>query len=178
MSSLKSILVVLLCFVLAMSALAEKPVRSIPSAGKAVALTFDDGLIPEIHERMLDICKEEGAVVTFFPIGNWVRDRELMERAIREGHEVGNHTMTHATLPELSRDEIFEEINGFQLMMKTEYGVEPKIFRAPRLRYDERVMEVLKELGLPAINASVGTRDWAPEVTATDVLKAATEEPH
>jgi len=73
-----------------------------------VALTFDDGPGP-MTERILDILAAHGARATFFvlgrnvaeapwtqPPGDAARARALVERMVRGGHVVGNHTFSHA----------------------------------------------------------------------------------
>jgi len=62
----------------------------------SVYLTFDDGPHPEITPWVLDLLSEHGAKATFFVVGSRVqRFPEVMERMRKEGHGVGNHTMTH-----------------------------------------------------------------------------------
>jgi peptidoglycan/xylan/chitin deacetylase (PgdA/CDA1 family) len=46
--------------------------------------------------RVLDVLAERGLKATFFVVGEQLRaHRELAERAVAEGHWVGNHTLTH-----------------------------------------------------------------------------------
>jgi peptidoglycan/xylan/chitin deacetylase (PgdA/CDA1 family) len=155
-----------------------KPIKAIQAAGKVVALTFDDGLEPEIHRQMLDILKRESVSVTFFMIGEKVNDKCLIKRAIIEGHEIGNHSMTHPVLPKLSMEEIKIEIIGFQDKMKQDYNYVPVVFRAPKLQYDDRVMKVLLSQKLTPINATVGTKDFLETTTPDDIVFAATESPN
>jgi peptidoglycan-N-acetylglucosamine deacetylase len=64
-----------------------------------VTLTFDNGPTPGTTEGVLDVLGERGLRATFFVVGSdLLRDgrRELAERAAREGHWHGNHTMTHS----------------------------------------------------------------------------------
>lgn len=145
--------------------LSKKPIKCVSGYGKAVALTFDDGLRPEIHKQLLNLAKKESVLVTFFLIGNTVDKNRLLKRTIREGHEIGNHSMTHSVLTKLSDEELRSEILDFQMMFKEDYDYVPTVFRAPKLQYDERVMKVLKESNLIPVNATVGTKDWAEDTT-------------
>lgn len=65
--------------------------------GRKVAyLTFDDGPIPEVTPRVLDILDRFGVKATFFMVGdNARRYPELVEEVRRRGHSIGNHTMHH-----------------------------------------------------------------------------------
>ena len=62
---------------------------------KEVALTFDDG--PSSYTGgILDTLKKYDAKATFFTLGNQISEFPLpMQRAVAEGHVVGNHTWDH-----------------------------------------------------------------------------------
>lgn len=63
------------------------------------ALTFDDGPHPEFTPRLLDLLDRHGVRATFFVIGRRAEARpDLVEREIRSGHAVGNHTWDHPRL--------------------------------------------------------------------------------
>jgi peptidoglycan-N-acetylglucosamine deacetylase len=57
-----------------------------------VALTIDDGPDPVSTPAILDLLQEHGAHATFFLISGRVPGNEaVVERLVREGHEIGNH---------------------------------------------------------------------------------------
>jgi peptidoglycan/xylan/chitin deacetylase (PgdA/CDA1 family) len=61
-----------------------------------VYLTFDDGPHPKITPWILDHLKEQDVKATFFCVGdNILKYPEIFERIKLEGHQVGNHTMSH-----------------------------------------------------------------------------------
>lgn len=63
-----------------------------------VGLTFDNGPEPEATPLVLDALARRGLTATFFPIAQKLRDparRALAERALADGHRIGNHTLTH-----------------------------------------------------------------------------------
>ncbi len=64
--------------------------------GRDVFLTFDDGPTPGITEWILDELGRFGAKATFFCLGkNAEAHPDLMERIVREGHRIGNHSYGH-----------------------------------------------------------------------------------
>jgi peptidoglycan/xylan/chitin deacetylase (PgdA/CDA1 family) len=66
--------------------------------GRRLTLTFDNGPTAGVTEGVLDALAAHCAPATFFTVGNDLRragSRALLERAVAEGHWVGNHTMTH-----------------------------------------------------------------------------------
>lgn len=67
-----------------------------PTDGKTIYLTFDDGPHPEITPWVLDQLDIYGAKASFFCVGeNVARYPELYAEIIRRGHRVGNHTQHH-----------------------------------------------------------------------------------
>ncbi|MCK9163044.1 MAG: polysaccharide deacetylase family protein [Bacteroidales bacterium] len=68
----------------------------IPSKGKNIYLTFDDGPVPEVTPEVLDLLDEYNAKATFFCVGDNVKKYpEIFEDIIKRGHRVGNHTFHH-----------------------------------------------------------------------------------
>ena len=61
-----------------------------------VYLTFDDGPIPEVTPWVLEELKRYKAKATFFCIGdNVIKNPEIFQKILSEGHSVGNHTFNH-----------------------------------------------------------------------------------
>ena len=97
-----------------------------------VALTFDDGPDPNWTPKILDILKEKGVQATFFVVGeNALTERGLLQRLIREGHEVGSHTYTHPNLARASTNETTLELNSNQRLFQAFTGHSLRLFRAP-----------------------------------------------
>jgi peptidoglycan/xylan/chitin deacetylase (PgdA/CDA1 family) len=149
----------------------REPIGNVTTDQPAVALTFDDGpcwLTP----KFLELFKKEGVKATFFECGKSIKKNpELAKRILKEGHEIGNHTISHPHLSKLKTDsEIRKEIAGNQEVIKDAVGVEPKVFRAPFGEHDERVWKVLDELKLSSVMARVDTRDWDNENATVDSI--------
>lgn len=63
---------------------------------KVLYYTFDDGPIPELTPKILDILKKYNAKATFFMVGDNIRKHpEIYEKVIAEGHATGNHSYNH-----------------------------------------------------------------------------------
>jgi peptidoglycan-N-acetylglucosamine deacetylase len=68
-----------------------------PSLEKRVTLTFDNGPDPATTPYVLDILARRGVKTTFFIVGEkLLAHRHLAERAVAEGHWIGNHTWSHS----------------------------------------------------------------------------------
>lgn len=126
---------------------------------KLVALTFDDGPAAGVTDRLLNILKEKQVVATFFVLGtNAERVPDLVRRAATEGHEIGNHTMTHRDLSRLDKNSIVMEVRGVEMILKRILGVEKNwLVRPP---YGAVGDLVSREVGQPMINWNVDPLDW------------------
>jgi len=137
-----------------------------PRDRKAIALTFDDGP-SESTPRLLDLLDVHGARATFFQIGRHVeRLPEIAREVVRRGHEIGNHTYSHAPLylrhPRFVRD----EVAAGQEAIRTVTGVEARWFRAP---YGARwfgLRQAQEELRLMGVTWSTMALDWGLDCTA------------
>ncbi len=80
-----------------------------------VSITFDDGYDRTAIKKVLDVLKEENLKATFFVIGkNLNNNTDLWKRAVKEGHEICNHTYYHQLLGKMSNDKIIKEITDWE----------------------------------------------------------------
>lgn len=94
-----------------------------------VALTFDDGPHPGSTPQLLDLLARHDARATFFMLGEAAQQfPDLVRRAAEEGHAIGNHTWSHASLARLGRRERLEEIHACEATLG---GVGHRLFRPP-----------------------------------------------
>lgn len=83
----------------------------LPTEGKTVALTFDDGPSPQTTSAILDTLRRFGVQATFFVLGEAVeKSPDLLRRIVAEGHSVGLHGYGHRPFVLLSDREIRDEI--------------------------------------------------------------------
>jgi peptidoglycan/xylan/chitin deacetylase (PgdA/CDA1 family) len=127
---------------------------------RCVALTFDDGPA-EVTARLLDILGEHGARATFFLVGRNVREfPRLVRREAAEGHELANHTDTHANLRQLSHRQILAELRRAQSAIRRTTGVTPRLMRPPYGATDGRVAAVSARMKLAQVLWSLDPLDW------------------
>ena len=82
-------------------------------AKRTISLTFDDGPHPITTPHLLDVLSADRVPATFFVTGSVaVQHPELIRRLAREGHAIGNHSLTHADLNDVgsfrSREELVQ----------------------------------------------------------------------
>ncbi len=129
---------------------------------RIVALTFDDGPHPRYTHAILDLLREYDAKATFFVIGkNLEYYADAARRAVREGHEIGNHTYSHPTLKSLSFAQIKAELIRNKAAIEEALGISVNLFRPPEGSRTRAVEEAAAFCGCPLILWSVDTRDWS-----------------
>lgn len=126
---------------------------------KRVAITVDDCYNIENVQAILDLCKQHGIPVTFFVIGSALKmkDASVWRAAVESGHEIGNHTWSHARLPDLNSRDIKLQLNRTQEKLNTLLGYEynMQVMRPPYGRLstdpdkksDIRVVEAIEAAG-------------------------------
>jgi peptidoglycan/xylan/chitin deacetylase (PgdA/CDA1 family) len=69
-----------------------------PTECNAVHLSFDNGADRGHAEMILDVVREEQVPLSFGMTGQWAQQNpDLTQRIVEEGHEVINHTWSHAS---------------------------------------------------------------------------------
>nr|AFJ42541.1 NodB [Mesorhizobium plurifarium] len=138
---------------------------------RSVYLTFDDGPNPLCTPQILNLLAEYRVPATFFVIGAYALGQpELIQRMIAEGHQVGNHTMTHPDLSGRGLDEVQREIfdaNAAIMMACPQASV--RHMRAPYGNWTEEIFAASAIADLAAIHWSVGPRDWSRSGVGTIV---------
>lgn len=131
-----------------------------PATRRAIAITFDDGP-SESTPLLLSLLAQYRVKATFFVCGHHARRLpHVLRQAIREGHEIGNHTDTHEALYLRGPDFILEQIARTQDSIKHIAGLEPTLFRPT---YGARwlgLREAQHKLGLTCVMWTAIARDW------------------
>ncbi|UOR12973.1 polysaccharide deacetylase family protein [Halobacillus amylolyticus] len=139
--------------------------KPINDANEQVALlTFDDA--PDEHA--LDIAKklkELDAPAIFFVNGHFIsspEEQEVLKQIHELGFPIGNHTATHASLRDISKEQQREEIVGLNDKIEEIIGERPKFFRAPFGQNTDFSMRLAEEEGMLVMNWTYGY-DWNAE---------------
>lgn len=106
----------------------------------AIFLTFDDGPVPGVTDKVLDMLAASEVKATFFCIGHNVQKHpELYRRILDEGHAVGNHTFHHLNGWRSNDETYLEDVE------KCADLVSSRLFRPPYGRIGYRQMQLLKQ---------------------------------
>ncbi len=128
---------------------------------KSILLTFDQGYENGLTAQILDTLKEKKVKAVFFILKDYAeRNPQLVQRMIDEGHIVGNHSVSHLSMPELSPEECAEEINGMQQYMKEKFGYDMTLFRPPMGEFSEQSLKITADCGCRTMLWSFAYADW------------------
>jgi len=136
---------------------------------RVASLTFDDGPNEPYTSQVLDILAEFDVKATFFVIGeNAERSPASVERAAREGHEIGSHTYNDTVLPFKGPRAIGEQIERSSSIIERLTGARPALFRAPHGWRNPWVNPVASSHGVRPVAWTLGV--WDTDRPGADVI--------
>lgn len=152
----------------------QLPIYSVQRDQKVVSLTFDAAWGNEDTQALIDILKKYNVRATFFVVGDWAERYPESVKALHDaGHEVMNHSDTHAHMTKLSRDQILADVEACNDTVEKVTGVRPTLFRPPYGEYDDKVIAAIRSLGMEPIQWDVDSLDWK-ELSAEEITRRVT----
>lgn len=128
---------------------------------KYIALTFDDGPMPGSTNRILETLDQYDAKATFFMLGNNVQaNPDLAKKVADNGHEIANHSITHADLNKVSAEQVRKEMIDSKKLIENITGKTPTLFRPPYGSKNDAVHEIANETEQSIALWSIDTYDW------------------
>ena len=112
----------------------------VPTSRNEIFLTFDDGPVPEITPRVVNILKKYNVKATFFCVGENVhRYPELFDLLQKEGHAVGNHTYHHVKAWKTDYNVYLSEVEQCSRLVKS------NLFRPPHGQINRKIARQLRK---------------------------------
>jgi len=141
---------------------------------RKVALTFDDGPSKPSTEGVLDTLGDLGVKATFFCVGvNATLHPDLVARAYRENHAIGNHSMDHSRWSGLKFTDDGHIDQASQAISRI-IGQTPLLYRPPWGWLTPWEGRRLSGRGYTIVGWDVFTLDWQlPEPDGEGVAESA-----
>lgn len=125
---------------------------------KYIALTFDDGPDKVITNKVINALKENDAHATFFMIGNKISDnKEIILRQLSLGNEMGSHSFDHKNLTNITKNELYYELNKTNKDYKNITGEDILYVRPPYGSLNRKTRHIINK---PIILWDIDTEDW------------------
>ena len=157
---------------------AEPPItfNSVHVDGPYIALTFDDGPSPVLTPKLLDLLAARHLKATFFVVGQNAADHpDILKRAVREGHEIANHSWSHPNLGKMSDEAVRRELQKTDDAIAAAIGKRPTLMRPPYGSITANQKKwIHQEFGYRIIIWDVDPLDWkrpGPSVVTARILK-------
>ena len=118
---------------------------------EVIYLTFDEAR-NGYTLAYINMLAENNVKAVFFITGPYLKEhQDLVRRMLEEGHVVGNHTIHHPSLPELSDSQLEEEVLGLDRAFREKFGQSMVFLRPPKGEYSERTLALTQNLILQLI---------------------------
>ena len=128
---------------------------------KFVYLTFDEGYEAGYTSQILKTLKDNDVKATFFITAHYLNTQpELVKRMINEGHIVGNHTVNHKSMPDLTEEQIKTEVMDLHKSIFEKFQYEMKYIRPPMGEFSEKSLNITNSLGYKTVMWSFAYEDW------------------
>ena len=134
---------------------------------KVVYLTFDDGPIPEVTPKLLDVLEQEKVHATFFMVAdNVTKYPQIYHRVVANGHRIGNHTYHHIKGTKYKLADYIADVKKADVILGG-----TKLFRPPYGRVLPKQLIALRSQGYKIILWDVLTHDYEKSHTAEDLVR-------
>jgi peptidoglycan/xylan/chitin deacetylase (PgdA/CDA1 family) len=150
--------------------------NSVHVDGPYIAMTFDDGPSATLTPKLLELLAAHHIKATFFVIGENVAEHpEIVARAAREGHEIGNHSWSHPNFGKMSDEGVRSQLQRTDDAIKSASGSRPTLMRPPYGSITARQKHwIHNDFGYRVILWDVDPLDWkrpGPAVVRNRILK-------
>lgn len=133
---------------------------SVPTARKAVTLTFDDGPNPRNTPGLLKLLDKKSIPAHFFLVGRHLtRHKSIARETVAAGHEVGNHTYHHIPLTLLPSRVIRKELIETEKLLDEIAPDRVHTVRPPMGWFSQRVLNRFRDLDLMPVMGDVYPQD-------------------
>lgn len=160
------------CGVIGVSAVSKEiPIYCVDTSKKEIALTFDAAWGDDDTDELISILNENNAKASFFAVGGFIkRFPESVKKFAANGHEILNHSDSHAHMAGLNEEQIKEELDGCEKKINDTVGKSLKLFRPPYGEYNDSVIKYAKNAGYTAIQWDVDSLDWK-DLSADEIYR-------
>lgn len=153
---------------------------------KSVVLTFDDGPHHKNTAAILDVLKQYDAKAYFFAVGKNIgkvkgddiklfKKSKQLQRALKEGHVLANHSFSHSVLTKFDKSKQAEELSSTNKLLTAITGEKTQDFRPPYGAKNKQLIQVSKDEGMRSVMWNIDSMDWGDPIPASIVKRTMAE---
>ena len=132
---------------------------AVDTSQRLVALTFDDGPMPNWTPMVHDILDEARIPATFFMVGQRAVANARLIHGRMDRHAVGNHTWAHTDLSRMTHAQAHHAIHRAHTAITSVTGKEPRLLRPPLGNVGGTTLSAAGQLGYEIILWSLKMRE-------------------
>lgn len=122
-----------------------------------IALTFDDGP-SQYTKEIVELLNKYNANATFFILGNKINNyQETLKFLLQNGNELGNHSYNHKQLTKLSEQELKQQIESTNKIVKETLNYDIHLLRPT---YGAITNQLKNNIDMEIVLWNVDTKDW------------------
>lgn len=153
----------------------KKPIYSVDTREKRVAISFDAAWGADKTLSIMDILDANNAKATFFLVGFWIEKYpELIKTMDERGFEVGNHSANHPRMSKLTKKQKELELKTVNDAIYNIISKRPTVFRPPFGDYDDQTVDCVNGLGMHCVQWSIDSLDWK-DISCDEIVKRCTK---
>src|SRR3954454_4600286 len=149
--------------------------RMLPTTGRDVALTFDDGPHPVGTPAVLETLAARDAKATFFLVGEQVeRHRSLAAEIAAEGHGIALHGYRHNLLLRVPPRALADDLRRAHALIAETTGRAPSVYRPPYGVFSLAGLRIARREGWEPMLWSKWGTDWRKFISPATIAERVT----
>ncbi len=139
---------------------------------KLIALTFDDGPDKTLTPLVLDKLEKYNVPATFMMVGSKIGEntKDVIERVIDLGCEIGNHSWSYADMANMTSEEVKKSVADTTYAIEQYSGTTPLFFRPPNLSTSDTMFDAIDMPFVSGITANDWDQSTSAEQRANAIL--------
>lgn len=128
---------------------------------KKIYLTFDEGYEAGYTNQIIDTLNKYSVPATFFITGDYLDESaDLVYRMLENGYLVGNHTLKHPNLANISPQNVAYQLSELNNRFAEKFGMNMDYLRPPEGSYSSRVLSISDDMDYKTVFWSFAYNDW------------------
>lgn len=137
------------------------PIYNVETEENKIALTINCAWNAEDIDLILETLTANNAKATFFIVGDWANKfPEAIKKISDTGHEIANHSETHAHVNNLNYEKNVEEITKCSDRINKITGTQTTLYRGPYGEYNDTVIKAAEDNKHVMIQWNIDSLDY------------------